>query len=45
MDAEPIPKIVEAERMRRGLLILFENGKQAFYSTELSIRFFPWRRF
>jgi hypothetical protein len=35
MDDKPIPKIVEAERTSRGLLITFEDGKQALYSNVL----------
>jgi hypothetical protein len=35
MSADRIPKIIEAERMERGLLILFEDGTQAMYPAQL----------
>jgi hypothetical protein len=35
MDEKQHPKIVEAERIGAGLLILFDDGAQAIYPAEL----------
>lgn len=33
MDFSPVPRILAADRLNEGLVIRFENGQCAFYST------------
>ena len=39
MDADWTPTIIEAERVKRGLLIMFDDGAQAIYPAELLYQF------
>ena len=35
MEARPAPRLVSADRFNNGLLITFDDGKCAFYSSDL----------
>ena len=39
MDADWTPRIIEVERVKRGLLIMFDNGAQAIYPADLLYQF------
>ena len=40
-DDKVIPRIIEALRLRDGVVITFENGKCAFYTAGLLYTLFP----
>jgi hypothetical protein len=41
MEDKPIPRIIEASRLKDGVLITFEDGRCAVYSTAFLDAMFP----
>jgi hypothetical protein len=41
MDIQPTPRVLSAERLERGVIIDFEDGKSAVYSASLLYSVLP----